>query len=43
MGLFLGAGDFVHFACFVDIAALNDFEVQIPSDLSVHQHFHQLT
>lgn len=43
MGIFLCARDFVQFARFVYIAAFNDFEVQIPSNLSVHQDFHQLT
>lgn len=43
LGILLCAGDFVHFACFVYIAAFNHFEVQIASNLSVHQDFHQLT
>lgn len=43
MGIFLCGRDFVQFACFVDITALNNSEVQIPSYLSMHQDFDQLT
>lgn len=43
MNIFLCARNFVHFARFVYVAAFNDFKVHIPSNLSVHQNFHQLT
>lgn len=43
MNIFLCARDFVYFASFVYIAAFNNFKVHIPSNLGVHQDFHQLT
>lgn len=43
LGLLLCGRDFVHFSCFVNKAAFNYSEVQIASNISVHQDLHQFT